>query len=563
MRVMTMKAWSRLVVLPVLLAAVGCGTAPEDEVTGSGYPSLDLAAQPNILWLVAEDMSPYLASYGDPTVETPNLDRLAREGVRYTNVYSVSGVCAPSRFALATGTYPTSGGAQHMRTDSGVERMASIGLIGYEAVPAPGVRMMSEVLRRHGYYTTNRAKQDYQFAAPVTAWDESSGRAHWRNRPAGAPFFSVFNFNVTHESRVWAKADDPLRLDPAADVPIPPYLPDTEAVRRDVLRVYSNVVELDEQIGLVLDELEADGLLDSTIVVFYADHGGPLPRQKRLLYDSGLHVPLIIRFPGAQHAGTVDGQLVSFVDFAPTTLSLAGIEPPAYLEGQAFLGAFRAPAPRRYVHAAADRFDEVYDAVRAVRDQQFKYLRNLAPELGYYVPNAYREQMATMQELLRLRDAGELDEIQQQWFRPSRPEEELFDTDADPHELTSLAGDPAYADKLAELRTELDRWMAATGDPGWAPEAELLERLWPGRIQPVTGPPSATRRGETIELASDTDGATIGYQILAVDEEPGPVWQVYVEPIVVPPGHRLRAVAHRIGYAPSEVMEVSASGSVR
>ncbi len=547
------------VILTLLLVGAGCDTQRSEPPLSDppvGYPSLDQASRPNFLWLVAEDMSPYLAAFGDSTVKTPHLDRLAREGVRYRNVFSVSGVCAPSRFSLATGVYTTSAGAHNMRTSSRQAYMDAIGLLPYETVPPPQVRMMSEVLRRNGYYTSNNAKHDYQLTAPVTAWDASSGEAHWRDRPSGAPFFSVFNFGVTHESQIWAKADDPLRVDADLDVPIPPYLPRTDAVRGDVLRMYSNVVEMDEQVGQILAELESDGLLERTIVVWYADHGGPLPRQKRLLYDSGLHVPMIIRFPDAQYGGAVDDQLVSFVDFAPTTFSLAGIEVPGYVEGRAFLGAARAAEPRRYVHAAADRLDTEYDTIRAVRDSQFKYLRNFQPERGYYLAVTYREQMATMQELLRLRDAGGLDEYQAQWFRPSKPREELFDTAADPHELRNLAADPTYAPKLADLRAELDRWMEATDDKGLIPEADLLEQFWPGRQQPPTMAPRIQRDGNEITIHSATEGASIGYQVVAEGGMPGTQWHVYTEPVTLPAGHQLHAVAHRLGYAPSEAVTV-------
>lgn len=441
-----------------------------------------------------------------------------------------------------------------MRTSSRPEYMQQIGVIPYEAVPGADVRMMSEVLRRNGYFASNNAKQDYQLTAPVTAWDESSTRAHWRNRPEGIPFFSVFNFGVTHESRIWAKADDSLWVDTDLDVSVPPYLPDTDLVRKDILRMYSNVKELDAQIGTVLAQLEEDGLLETTVVFFYADHGGPLPRQKRQLYDSGLHVPLIVRFPDAQHAGTVDDQLVSFVDFAPTIFSLAGIELHGYLEGQAFLGGGRAVLPRRYVHAAADRFDTEYDTKRAVRDKRFKYIRNLQPGRGYYLAVTYREQMASMQELLRLRDEGGLDEYQAQWFRESKPIEELFDTAVDPHELHNLAGDLAYEEKLIEMGAELEAWMERTNDPGLLPESQLVETLWPGGVQPVTAPPVAVRDTDGISLTSATDGASIGYQILAPGEEPPDRWQVYTSPVKVPQGSRIRAVAHRLGYAASDVI---------
>ncbi len=411
--------------------------------------------------------------------------------------------------------------------------------------------MMSEFLRSHGYYVTNNAKEDYQFRTPVTAWNESSRSAHWRSRPDGAPFFSVINFGVTHESRIWAKAEDSLWVAPDLDVPIPPYLPDTEPVVKDVRRMYSNILELDHQIGEVLADLEADGLLDSTIVFFYSDHGGPLPRQKRQLYDSGLHVPLIVRFPDGRGTGSIDEQLVSFVDFAPTVFSLAGITLPDYLEGQAFLGPQKSSNPRTYIHAAADRFDAKYDTKRAVRDARFKYIRNLQPERGYYLAVSYREQMATMQELLRLRDAGGLDSAEAQWFRTSKPEHELFDTWVDPHELVNLAGEPRQADKLAELSRELDRWMHSTNDPGTMDENELLETIWPGKIQPATAAPSYRVTGDMLHLQSSTDGASLAYRY-----PPEERWQLYTEPFRLEQGAQLQTVAHRIGFTPSDTLTI-------
>ena len=349
------------------------------------------------------------------------------------------------------------------------------------------------------------------------AWDESSLYAHWRNRPPGTPFFAVFNFGVTHEGQVWSPAPawnlrygretyPPDRNEPLVwrqfpegeekalnvpddfEPPIPPYLPDTEVVKKDVRRVYSNIVEMDGYVGVILRQLEEDGLLEDTIVVWYSDHGGPLPRQKRLLYDSGLHVPMIVRYPGKRRAGEVDDRLISFVDFAPTLLSQAGVPMPDFMQGRAFDGALASNENREYIFAAADRFDGHYDMIRAVRDDRFKYLQNFRPEQGYYLPLDYREQMAAMQELLRLRDAGALNAIQAQWFRTSKPEEELFDTASDPHELNNLAGSAAHQAKLEELRRACARWMEAVGDQGFIPEGELIERFWPGRVQPVTAP---------------------------------------------------------------------------
>ena len=555
------------------------------------WPLASLCAQvgqgascPNILWLVAEDLSPYISAYGDATAPTPVLDRLAAEGVRFRHVYSVSGVCAPSRAALATGMYPTSIGAHHMRTTYQQPEALARGLINYEVVPPSHVRMVSEILREHGYYTSNNSKEDYQFHPSKVAWDESSLFAHWRNRPDDRPFFAVFNFGVTHEGQQWSPApewnlrygreifppdrDEPLEwrqfdegeqkrlyVDEDIEFEIPPYLPDTPVVRRDMLRMYSNVAEMDGYVGVILRQLEEDGLLENTIVVWYSDHGGPLPRQKRLLYDSGLHVPLIIRFPHRSRAGEVDETLVSFVDFAPTLLSMAGIEAPEFMQGRAFAGSYAADQdPREYIFAAADRFDGYYDMIRAVRDTRYKYLRNFMPESAYYLPLDYRERMASMQELLRLRDAGELDEVQSQWFRETKPVEELFDTSSDPHELHNLAEDSAHQERLTWMRTALNQWMEDTGDLGLVPEDALIERFWPGRQQPVTEAPVVRFEEGRVVMVSATEGASIGYR-LSADEVPGIGWRIYQEPLELPAETNIRVIAHRLGYSPSDIVE--------
>ncbi|MAC70102.1 MAG: sulfatase [Gammaproteobacteria bacterium] len=540
----------------ILLFAAALAGCQEAETQAIDQPNLPI--RPNILWLVAEDLSPNISPFGDDTVATPNLDRLAAEGVRYTRVFSTSGVCAPSRAAIATGMYQNRIGAQHMRTTN-VSGFGVEGLIAYEAVPPPYVKMHSQYFREAGYYTSNNAKEDYQFRKPVTAWDESNNQAHWRKKASGQPFFSIFNFGITHESQVWAQAENPLRVPEDLEVPVPPYLPDTEIARQDIRQVYSNIIAMDEQVGRILDELEADGLLKSTVIFWYTDHGGPLPRQKRLLYDAGLQVPMIIRYPDGWRAGEIDEQLISFVDFKSTALSLAGIEPPDYVDGRAFVGEFQSSEERRYIHAAADRFDRQYDTIRAVRDARFKYLRNYNPEQGYYLPLSYREQMPIMQELLRLRDLGQLNEAQAQWFRPVKPEQELFDTESDPHELVNLATDPAYAEKLSELSAELDNWLSGFDDKGMMPEPDFIREIWPGEEQPVTKSPTATQQYGRVVLVSTTEGANIGYQILAADEELTGTWSVYTGPVPVAADQRLIAIAHRIGYKPSTMIELVGS----
>ena len=533
--------------------------------------------KPNILWLVTEDMGQYIPPFGDSTIQTPNLSRLAREGVIYTNLYSPSGVCAPSRAAIATGMYPSGIGANHMRTNSHVEER---GMPAYEAVPPAEVKMISELLRLEGYYCTNNYKTDYQFKAPVTAWDESSPYAHWRNRDEGQPFFSVFNFTETHESGLfepyghrkietrhyhagdttykWGEgrlSEDQINIHLPRDTKfnIPPYLPVTKVVQRDMWKMYNNIAEMDQQVGFVLDQLEADGLLENTIIFFYGDHGGPLPRQKRLIYESGLKTPLIIRLPDGQNPGKTDDRLLSFVDFAPTLLSIAGIEPPGYLQGQAFLGSYQTKSERKYIHAAADRFDAITDVIRAVKNDRYKYIRNYRPEQGYYLPIEYREQIPTMKELLRLYEVGELNAVQSQWFRERKPSEELFDCLNDPHELNNLAADPAYAHILIELRKEMDRWLIQIGDEPNLPEDQLITELWNGQEeQPKTENPVFRETGVHVAITSATIGASIGYK--RVDQAGESPWMVYHKPLKKLEGVTYKAVAHRIGYKPSKVI---------
>jgi len=537
--------------------------------------------RPNILWLVLEDMSPTLPPYGDTTIETPNISRLATEGVTYANVYSPSGVCSPSRASLALGMYPSSVGANHMRTSSHTK---VTGLPAYEAVPPAEAAMLSQYMRGHGYYTTNNYKTDYQFKAPKNAWDESGIFAHWRNRPDGKPFFSVVNFTTTHESGLFepygfrkiegrhyfsddaqriaalpkralektSEAETAIHVPKDINFPIPPYLPDTPAVRRDLWKMYNNLAEADRQIGAVLEQLKQDGLSDNTIIFFYSDHGGPLPRQKRLIYDSGLKVPLIIRYPNAENAGSIDDQLVSFVDFAPATLALAGHQIPEHMHGHDFIG--KDKGKRKYIHAAADRFDGFTDTVRAVKDKRFKYIRNYRPEQGYYLPVDYREKIPAMQELLRLRDQGALTEDQAQWFRASKQVDELFDTEADPHELNNIAQDPAYAEVLESLKTEMDNWLARIGDDPEISEQNLVRKLWNGsETKPKTASPGISLNDGMAVISGPTPGASISYKIIQNNYEPA-AWDIYAGPFKLPDGATLKVQAHRIGYMESEII---------
>lgn len=576
----------RIIFFSLLVFLSSCSPkAVPDVISDLAVTQTSDATPLNVLWLVTEDMGPYIPPFGDSTIVTPNLSRLAAEGVVYPNLYSPSGVCSPSRAAIATGMYPSAIGANHMRTTSYTD---VTGLPKYEAVPPPQVKMMSEYLRRHGYYCSNNNKEDYQFKAPVTAWDESSRYAHWRNREEGQAFFSIFNFGQTHESGLFEPyglkrgefrhyrsgdrsftgeqargktvgEETTVHLPKDTKFDIAPYHPVTKLTQRDYWKVYNNIAEMDRQLGAILDQLEADGLLDKTIIFFYADHGGPLPRQKRLIYDSGLNSPMIIRFPDKRNAGTVDDQLVSFIDLAPTVLSLTGRQIPNHMHGRAFLGSDKAASKRNYVHAAADRFDGFTDAIRAVRDKRFKYIRNYRPEQGYYLPVVYRERIPMMQELLKLRNEDKLTPHQAQWFRSTKPAEELFDCENDPHELNNLADDPNYAAKMQELKTELERWLSEIGDQPNLPERELINKLWNGNNEkPKTESVLVEKSGDRVTLNCATDGASIAYKLVQSSQPEPESWSVYTEAISLPRNTELKVQSHRIGYLPSEVQMLSA-----
>lgn len=517
----------------------------------------------NILWLSYEDSSPWLACYGDKTAPTPNIDRLAREGIRYTNVFATAPVCAPARHAIITGMHAVSTGAMHMRNGQrsaapNLDPRAYDDIPLYEAVPPAQVRCFPEFLRADGWYASNNYKQDYQFVAPPTAWDESSRDAHWRKRAPGQRFFSVFNCHHTHESRAFP--DAPLRPEVVkpADVNVPPYYPDTPAVRQTLARTYNNIVAMDQWVGERLAELEQDGLLDSTIIFFFSDHGAGLPRAKRLLYDSGLRAPLIVRFPDGRRAGASDDRLISFIDFAPTMLSLAGIRPKPYMRGSAFLGDF-AGEPPRFVFAASDRMDSEKDTIRAVSDGRLKYIRNLRPDVPYINQILYRERLPMMKDIRALASGGDAKPQQWQMVARTKPAEEFYDTASDPHELRNLIDDPSRQDDIATMRAALDRWTKETGDLGLIqPETKLVkEKLWPpDGVQPTTAAPTAQITGGRLSAACTTDGASIGYR-----RQGDGAWLVWTQPVPIQPGQTYELIAHRIGYKPSEVATVSSQES--
>jgi N-sulfoglucosamine sulfohydrolase len=562
-----MRRWS----WSALLFLVVVANASVSEAQGP--PPARSPVRPNILWISNEDMSPHLGVYGDAVARTPALDRLAAQSIRYTHAFSTAPVCAPSRAALITGVYQTTLGAQHMRTTE--DRVPE--LPGpYLAVPPFYVKAFPEYLRAAGYYTSNRTKTDYQFGEPFTIWDDLGANAHWRNRPdPSQPFLAVFNLGVTHESQSFPSSPARKGKAPvtnAARIQVPPYYPDSPVVREELARMYDNIADMDAGVAGLLRQLDEDGLADNTIVFYWSDHGDGVPRAKRSLYDSGLRVPLMIRIPprlGAFAApGTVSDDLVSLVDLAPTVLALAGLDVPPHMQGRVLAGP-RAGASPPYVFAARDRMDQEYDMMRSARDARFLYIRNFSPELPYAGHVIYRNQSAIMQEWLRMQAAGELAGPPALWMRTSRPVEELYDVTRDPHQIANLAADPAHRETLERMRTAVTAWMTRTGDQGLINEAEMIQRMWPGGVQPVTAPPyilarrdvDAPERRSTMTLREPmevviyvpTQGASVGY---TTDPGPNPRWQLYRGPILVKEPGTLRAKAIRYGYKESEEARV-------
>ena len=315
---------------------------------------------------------------------------------------------------------------------------------------------------------------------------------------------------------------------------------------------------MDQKVGDILEELKTDGLLDNTIIFWYTDHGGPLPRQKRMLYDSGLKVPMIIRFPAGQFAGQRDSRMISFIDLAPTLLSLASIAPPSYMQGKAFLGKHVRVEEPAYIFGAADRFDETTDRIRSVKDERFKYIKYYDREKPMFLEVAYRNQMPIMQELLRLREEGNLTDEQALWFREHKPQEELFDVQNDPYELHDLSKDPTYKSKLEEMRVACNQWIININDTGMIPEEALIASIHPQGSQPQTAAVTVSKSNGLIQLSSTTTGASIGYKIVKKGVDTDSLsWTIYSEPIQMSENEKLLAVAHRIGYQPSHVIKVN------
>ncbi len=453
-RIWPQRRSSRRELLGGLAAAAGLSLTR----CGGGTP-------PNILWIIAEDFSPDLGCYGNGDLQTPRIDRLASEGMRFTNAFATAPVCSAARSALAVGMYQTSVGGHNHRSHRND---------GYE-LPHP-VRPFTHYLREAGYHTSNlenshglegTGKTDLNYQTENLFDGED-----WSERAEGQPFYAQINFSETH--RAFKRfPENPVNPDTLTS--LPPYYPDHPAVRLDWATYLDDTQHLDRKVGRVLDRLEKEGLAGNTIVFMFSDHGRAMPRGKQFLYDAGLHIPLIARMPAGYQAegyqaGALFENMVSSIDITATTLRLAGVEPPEHMEGRPFF----APEvqPRSYIVAARDRCDETVDRIRAVRDKRYKFIRNYYPERPYTQQNIYKDtQYATLAAMRQLKEAGELTGPPALFLSETRPTEEFYDIQEDPHEINNLAGRREHEAKIAEMRGLLDRWIEETADMGETPEA--------------------------------------------------------------------------------------------
>lgn len=451
--------------------------------------------RPNILWISCEDTSPWFGFCGESYALTPNLDALARRGVHYTNAFVTAPVCAPCRFGIITGTYATSYGTQRLRSEFDIP---------------DSLQGFPTYLRQAGYYCTNNAKTDYNTSDEkriiAESWDECSGKAHWRNRKPGQPFFAVFNLMETHQSKIFESTPAP-ELAPGeqhdpAKAPIPPYYPDTPAARRTLARVHDCITAMDTRVGAILRELDQAGLTGNTLVFFWPDHGQGIPRGKRTLWDTGTKVSLVAFFPDQYRhlapsaPGTTCDRLVTLMDLGPALLSILELPVPAPMQGRPFLGK-AASAPRDYVFGARDRVDEVLELSRSVRDQRWLYIRNFMPDLSWNQPETFSDQLELRRELAQLATAGKLNEAQLTYAGPGKPVEALYDTQQDPWQIHNLASDPASQPQLERLRKVLRDWQGETRDLGLIHEWQAV------RISSETGKPLADATRDQGRFALD------------------------------------------------------------
>ncbi|QZY30451.1 sulfatase family protein [Nocardioides coralli] len=540
-------------------------------------PATPAAKRPNVVWISTHDINPDLGAYrgvwpGAEYADSPHLDDLAAQGAVYSHAFSSAPVCAPSRAAIMTGCHPSAVGTLPMRT---------------KAVPPPDVRLLSEYFREAGYYTTCTTFTDFQVQTPPVAFDDWGDEAHWRNRPTpDTPFFASFHSSITHESRLYvpdeefagATADVPeeFRHDPAA-APLPPYYPDTEAFRETWARYADLVTQMDHWVGDLLQQLEDDGLADDTVVVFWSDHGVGMPRAKRWLREAGLRVPLILRWPGMV-SPSLREELVHTMDLAATMLAVCGIPVPPSMHARAFLDAEgRHLEPNEAVYGARARIDEQDDSSLTVRDRRYRYVRHAHPDRSPMQHSEYPERFATWRELRRLafedakaiargEPAVNLTDEQRSTYLAGRSAEELYDLEADPHELHNLVDDPAHAADLERLRELLDQWQSRYADPWPIPEAALLEQWRPGGVPQTTATPVVLESDGELTVTCETPGASIGWTtdqpgtplertevevLIGSPEDDGRRWHLYTGPFR-PPAVPVSVAAWRLGFEASD-----------
>jgi N-sulfoglucosamine sulfohydrolase len=520
--------------------------------------------KPNILLLVSEDLSSRIASFGDPIAQTPNLDKLATTGVRYTNAFTTAGVCATSRTGLITGVHQITVGGQHMRSRDFKQSP-------YRALPPIDVKAFPEILRQQGYFTYVSNKLDYQFSnitmntGPFTIWDDESNKPTWRhkNRRSDQPFFGMYHFNITHESKLMPKSfksnlaiSGYQKVFSPEQVEVPAYLPDTLKVRQSIASIYDHVYLMDKQIGQVLKALKEDGLTDNTIVIWTTDHGDALPRAKREIYDSGIKVPLIVHWPEkyrpkSLQPGSKKSQLISFVDLAPSILAMAGANIPTFIQGKPYL-VDQTLNEREFIYASKDRIDEFYFKERAVRSKSFKYIKNFMPGKPGGIKLKYREQLPFMADIWAALESGELTKGQR-FFYLNRPAEELYDLRVDPDELNNLAQQTNYQPKLTEMRQAYYTFSLRVPDQSSQEEKVQATSSWPNGIQPKTPNPVIVINNHTVTISNKLKGASLGYQI---NQKP---WQVYSKPFQISKGDKVKAKSVRYGWHESdEIFSITA-----
>ena len=434
----------------------------------------ELDPKPNILWIVTEDNSlHYMNLYTKGGAEMPNVSSLASEGIVFNNAFSNAPVCSVARSTIITGVYSPRIGTQYHR------RMSLVKL-------PDDVKPLPVYLKEAGYYTSNNSKEDYNFIKDGEIWDESSGKASYKNRKKDQPFFHVQNFHNTHEGQLHfdqEHLENALKTNNLDSIKPFPYHPDTPTFRYTQSLYHNHHKDVDKEIGKFIKKLEDENLLDNTIIFYYADHGGVLPRSKGYIYESGLNVPLVVRIPekfkklSPFKAGSRTSTFVEFVDLVPTVLSIAGIEIPRSVDGKPFLGKKLKKSKlekQNTTFGYADRFDEKYDLVRSVRVGKYKYIRNYQPFNVDGLYNFYRYKMLAYKEWYKLFQDGKLNEVQSQFFKPRAPEA-LYNIDEDPHEIKNLAKDKNYIEILLDLRTKLNDHLVSINDLSFIPEPHLLE----------------------------------------------------------------------------------------